>query len=397
MPDCPQNSIIAREAQPLEAFWQDIQQWGKELGFQQLGVSDCDLNLEETRLEQWLEKGYHGEMEWMAAHGKKRSRPDELLPGTLRVISARMNYLPGDTQQIKILKNSEKAYVSRYALGRDYHKLIRKRLSQLAKKIETAASERGICRQYMTGEAISQRAFVDSAPVMERPLATKAGLGWQGKHTLVIHPDAGSWFFLGEVFTNIPLPLNTDIQQNQCGSCQACLKVCPTDAFTQEYEMDARRCISYLTIENKGAIPVEFREAMGNRVYGCDDCQAICPWNKYATPTVEVDFSPRHQMDSRELVDVFLWSEEEFLKYTEGSPIRRIGFENWLRNLAVGLGNAPTSDKVLQALEQRRHYLSTERPNPMVLEHVEWAIQQHLQRQNNPRWRRKRKVVGHKW
>jgi len=353
----------------------DIKAWGKELGFQQVGITDTDLREEEQRLHDWLDKGYQGTMDWLAAHGNKRSRPAELVPGTVRVISVRMDYLPGDTQQIKVLKDPEKAYVSRYALGRDYHKLIRKRLAKLAQKIEAALPE-----ALQTGQ---HRPFVDSAPVMERPLAAKAGLGWTGKHTLVLNSEAGSWFFLGELFTYLPLPVDESEQPDRCGDCAACLQVCPTDAFPEPYTLDARRCISYLTIENKGAIPEEFREPMGNRVFGCDDCQAICPWNKYAHPTNETDFLPRHGMDNSDLLTLFQWSEDEFLRFTEGSAIRRIGYERWLRNLAVGLGNAPSRPDIAEALEWRRPQVSA-----MVREHIDWALEQ----QSRPERRRKRKI-----
>lgn len=381
------NATIHDQPQSLEALALHIKQWGRELGFQQVGITDTDLSTEEARLQAWLAKGYHGDMGWMADHGHKRSRPDELLPGTLRVISVRLDYLPADTQQIQVLKNPEQAYVSRYTLGRDYHKLIRKRLSQLAKRIEAAAGQLPESAKPTLisedGNNISQRAFVDSAPVMERPLAAKAGLGWIGKHTLLLNSEAGSWFFLGEVYTNLPLPLDKNEQHNQCGDCKACLQVCPTDAFTQPYELDARRCISYLTIENKGSIPEEFREPMGNRVFGCDDCQAICPWNKFASFSEEDDFQPRHALDRARLEELFIWTEEQYLKNTEGSAIRRIGFEAWLRNLAVGLGNAPTTDEVIACLQTRADY-----PSELVQEHVAWALKQH----ENPKRRRKRKI-----
>ncbi len=354
----------------------NIKTWGRELGFQQLGIADIDLGEAEQRLQAWLAKGYQGSMDWLAAHGHKRSRPAELLPGTLRVISVRMDYLPGDTQQIKILKDPSKAYVSRYALGRDYHKLIRKRLAQLAERIDAALP----VDYPLKGQ---NRAFVDSAPVMERPLAEKAGLGWTGKHTLIINSSAGSWFFLGEIFTFLPLPVDTPQQPNQCGDCTACLKVCPTDAFPRPYELDARRCISYLTIENKGAIPEEFREPIGNRVFGCDDCQAICPWNKYAQFTGETDFLPRHGLADSDLVALFNWSESEFLARTEGSAIRRIGYEGWLRNLAIGLGNAPSDTNIIHSLQTKRQSATD-----LVKEHIDWALAQ----QANPTRRRKRKI-----
>ncbi len=369
----------------LQQLALDIKQWGRELGFQQIGITDTDLQREEERLQAWLDKGYQGEMAWLGEHGHKRSRPDELLQGTQRVICVRLDYLPADTDPIRILKQEDKAYVSRYALGRDYHKLIRKRLSTLAKRIEQAL----IDQHPDLAEAIQQRAFVDSAPVMERPLAAKAGLGWVGKHTLIIHPEAGSWFFLGEVYTSLPLPVDNHPQADRCGDCEACLKVCPTDAFTRAYELDARRCISYLTIENKGSIPEEFRQPMGNRVFGCDDCQSICPWNKYASHSNIDDFNPRHALDQSKLADLFLWDEPTFLKNTEGSAIRRIGHERWLRNLAVGLGNAPYSDEVIHSLNSR-----LEHPSPLVQEHVQWALAQQAQRQQNPKQRRRRKIKG---
>lgn len=356
-----------------------IKIWGRELGFQQVAITGIDLSAEEPRLKAWLAKGYQGDMTWLADHGNKRTRPDELMPGTVRVITARMDYLPGDTQQIQILKDPQKAYVSRYSVGRDYHKLIRKRLSKLARQIEQALPTPAPTEP-------QQRAFVDSAPVLERPLAAKAGLGWVGKHTLLLNSEAGSWFFLGEILTNLPLPVDNaagDQQPNRCGNCSACLKVCPTDAFTRPYELDARRCISYLTIENKGPIPEVFREPMGNRVFGCDDCQAICPWNKYAHYTKETDFLPRHKLDNSDLLTLFQWSEEEFLRNTEGSPIRRIGYERWLRNLAVGLGNAPRSEAIVTALTERRAHCSA-----LVAEHIDWALAQ----QRNPHRRRKRKI-----
>lgn len=351
-----------------------MQHWARELGFQQVGITDIDLGKDSERLKKWLDKSYHGSMTWLAENFEKRTDPSKLHPGTARVISFRMNYLPGDTQQIKILKDPNKAYVSRYALGRDYHKLIRKRLAKICTQLENAAKKM---------VSTSQRPFVDSAPVMERPLAQKAGLGWVGKHTLVINQEAGSWFFLGEIYTNIPLPINQTTPENRCGDCTACLKVCPTDAFTRPYELDARRCISYLTIENKGSIPEEFREPIGNRVFGCDDCQAICPWNKFAQHSGEDDFSPRHQLDNADLLNLFDWSEETFLKNTEGSAIRRIGYEGWLRNLAVGLGNAPSSDEVMRKLIQKRSEVS-----PLVAEHIDWA----LARQQIPSAMRKRKI-----
>ncbi len=344
----------------LPALSQTIKDLGRELGFQQVGIAGLDLATHETHLQRWLDAGYHGEMEYMAAHGSKRSHPEELVPGTLRVISLRMDYLPGDTEMSKRLSEPEKAYISRYALGRDYHKLIRKRIQQLAERIQQLIGPFGY------------RAFVDSAPVLEKAIAEQAGLGWIGKNTLVLNRKAGSWFFLGELFIDLPLPADAPHASEHCGSCSACLDICPTAAFVGPYRLDARRCISYLTIELKGAIPVELRSLIGNRVFGCDDCQIVCPWNRFARPTNQGDFQPRHQLDNAELATLFRWSEEEFLSRTEGSPLRRTGYQNWLRNLAVGLGNAPSSIPVLEALEARR-----DDPSELVREHVEWALEQH--------------------
>ena len=356
----------------------NIKTWSQDLGFQDFGVSDVDLSAEEPRLRDWLDNKYNGTMKWLENNHEKRIYPAALHEGTIRILSFRMNYLPPDTNQIKTLTSSGKAYVSRYALGRDYHKLIRKRLQQLAKKIEAFA---------LTAYPeipVSQRPFVDSAPVLERPIAQKAGLGWIGKHTLILNADEGSWFFLGELFTNIPLPISNNHQANQCGDCEACLKVCPTDAFPKPYVLDARRCISYLTIENAGPIPEEFREPMGNRVFGCDDCQAICPWNKNPTTTLEADFSPRHNLDNSDLLELFNWDEDTFLNNTSGSPIRRIGYDSWKRNLAIGLGNAETNSDMINALETE--VASTE--NSLLREHFEWA----LSRQRQVNHRRKRKI-----
>ncbi|MBB3060984.1 tRNA epoxyqueuosine(34) reductase QueG [Microbulbifer rhizosphaerae] len=361
-------------ASPLPELAAQIKIWGRELGFQQIGITDCHLERHGERLREWLAAGYNGDMEWMGAHGEKRWRPELLQPGTLRAISARLDYLPPDTQPVRVLKDSGKAYVSRYATGRDYHKLIRKRLAQLAQKIDAWCEEHGI--------ESSGRAFTDSAPVMERALAEKAGLGWIGKNCMVINSGAGSWFFLGEIYTNLALPVDGSEEPNQCGDCTACLKVCPTDAFVGPYQLDARRCISYLTIENKGAIPEEFREPMGNRVFGCDDCQIICPWNKFAKPTAEGDFYPRHGLDDGDLLQLFRWSEEEFLRRTEGSAIRRIGYERWRRNLAVALGNGEADSEVIGELES-----ALPRETPLVVEHIEWA----LARLRSGR-RRKRKI-----
>jgi len=362
----------------LTQLTQEIHHWSRELGFQQVGIARADLSTEKQRLNGWLDANYHGSMTWMLEHKELRISPEKLLPGTTRAICVRMDYLPPDTEQIKMLKSPQKAYISRYALGRDYHKLIRKRLAALAKKIEQ------FCIDNNFADEISQRPFVDSAPVLERPLAAKAGLGWVGKHSLLINEHAGSWFFLGEIYTNVPLPLNENSAQNRCGDCEACLQVCPTDAFVEPYVLDARRCISYLTIENKGVIAKEFREVMGNRVFGCDDCQAICPWNKHAHITRENDFHPRHNLHVADLVELFKWSEKEFEEKTAGSPIRRIGHQNWLRNLSVGLGNAAASEDIISALKTRLE----ERHEDWLTEHFQWS----LARQLSPPKRRRRKL-----
>ncbi|SDR81752.1 epoxyqueuosine reductase [Halopseudomonas xinjiangensis] len=341
-----------------------IRGFAEELGFQQTGISQPDLAEHEAWLDAWLREGYHGEMEWMASHGSKRTRPAELVPGTQRVISVRMDYLPADTDMVRRLGQPDSAYVSRYALGRDYHKLMRKRLQQLAERIQGLIGPFGF------------RAFVDSAPVMERALASRSGLGWVGKNSMLINRQAGSFFFLGELYTDLPLPTDEPYQQEHCGRCTACLDKCPTDAFVGDRVLDARRCISYLTIELKGSIPDELRSKMGNRVFGCDDCQLVCPWNRFARPTTEPDFSPRHELDQADLVELFRWDEASFLRNTEGSPIRRIGFERWLRNLAVGLGNASTSIPVVEALKSRRDH-----PSELVREHVQWALERHGEHQ----------------
>ena len=348
-------------ASSMQSLVEDIRAWAHDLGFDQIGITDTCLQDHEIYLLNWLQDGMHGDMEYMQKHGTKRSRPAQLLPGTLRIISVRMNYLPPqarDPQQV--LEDAELAYVSRYALGRDYHKVMRKRLQQLAQRIEASVGEFGY------------RAFVDSAPVLEKALAEKAGLGWIGKHTNLLSEEAGSWFFLGELFTNLPLPVN-EHKHNHCGTCQACIDICPTQAIVAPYRLDARKCISYLTIENKSTIPVEFRKAIGNRIYGCDDCQLACPWNKFSKTTPLSDFNQRYGLDAPGLVELFLWTEQEYLKYTEGSAIRRINYEQWLRNIAVALGNAPGKPSVIHALQQRANH-----PSPLVREHVEWALAQHL-------------------
>ncbi|NID15638.1 tRNA epoxyqueuosine(34) reductase QueG [Luteibacter yeojuensis] len=339
----------------------DIKRWARELGFADAGIAGTDLGDDEAHLESWLAEGNHGEMDYMARHGTRRSRPAELEPGTLRVISLRMDYVPpGMPNAWDVIGDGEKAYVARYALGRDYHKLMRNRLQKLASRIE----ERIGGFQY--------RAYVDSAPVLEKAIARNAGLGWIGKHTVLINKRAGSYFFLGELYTDLPLPIDAPASAH-CGSCRRCIDICPTQAIVAPYRLDARRCISYLTIELKGSIPVELREPMGNRVFGCDDCQLICPWNKFAQEATEPDFAPRHSLDGPRLVELFSWSEEEFLSRTEGMAIRRTGYEGWLRNLAVGLGNAPHGDEIVAALRARADH-----PSEMVREHVAWALARHV-------------------
>ncbi|MCH7981086.1 MAG: tRNA epoxyqueuosine(34) reductase QueG [Proteobacteria bacterium] len=339
---------------------EDIRLWASELGFQQMGISDIDLSVAEERLAQWLRDKFHGTMDYMHKHGRKRSHPEELVPGTVRVISVRMDYLPESQENAKqLLDHDSKAYVSRYALGRDYHKLMRGRLRNLARQITDSVGEFGY------------RVFVDSAPVLEKALAEKAGIGWIGKHTNVINKNAGSWFFLGELYTDLPLPIDA-AASGHCGSCVACIDICPTQAIVGPYSLDARRCISYLTIELQGPIPVEFRKAIGNRIYGCDDCQLFCPWNKFAEPTAEGDFAPRHKLDSTDMTELFAWTEDEWLKRTEGSAIRRIGYERWQRNLAIALGNAKTTAAVIDALNKSRDTQSE-----LVAEHVAWALEQH--------------------
>ena len=348
----------------FETLTSEVLDWAVELGFQQAGVAAPALDEHEAHLERWLSFGRHGEMGYMERHGTRRSRPAELIEGTRRVISVRMNYLPADTRPEKILATSEQAYVSRYALGRDYHKVIRSRLVKLWQRIEQRLDDAGISGH-------EGRVFTDSAPVLEKAIAEQAGLGWIGKNTLLLNRHAGSWFFLGEIYTSVPLAPSTERATNHCGSCTACMQVCPTNAIVAPYELDARRCISYLTIEHRGTIDEDLREAIGNRIFGCDDCQIFCPWNKYARHTTERDFSPRHSLDSAGLLELFAWSEEEFLKRTEGSPIRRTGYDGWLRNIAIALGNAPADPAVIRALEEKRGTASD-----LVAEHIDWAIRQ---------------------
>jgi len=341
----------------FEQLAKDIKAWGEELGFQQVGITDTELSQAEQHLSTWLDAGFQGEMSYMQKHGSKRTQPAELVSGTNRVISCRMDYLPESMQRTHdLMDNPVRAYISRYTLGRDYHKVIRKKLQQLATKIEQQVGSFGY------------RAFVDSAPVMEKALAEKAGLGWIGKHSNVLNKKAGSWFFIGELYTDLPLPIDSPAE-NHCGQCTDCIDICPTNAIIAPYTVDARRCISYLTIELKGSIPEEFRSLMGNHIYGCDDCQQTCPWNRFALLTAEDDFLPRNELDTAFLMDIFQWTEPEFLKKTEGSAIRRIGHSQWIRNIAIALGNAPFSTKTLQLLKTRELD-----PDEVIKEHVQWAI-----------------------
>lgn len=349
----------------LQELADRIKGWGKELGFQQLGITDTRLDAHEKKLNQWLEKGFNGSMQYMERHGTRRSRPAELVPGTVRVISARMDYRSAEAKPTEdLMADPESALVSRYALGRDYHKMIRRRLQKLADRIFEETGPFGY------------RAFVDSAPVLEKALAEKAGLGWIGKHSNLLNGKAGSWFFLGEIYTDLPLPIDTPAE-NHCGDCVRCIDACPTGAIVGPYQVDARKCISYLTIELKEAIPLELRPLMGNRIFGCDDCQLVCPWNRFSKPSAEPDFQPRNDLDAETLVRLFNWSEAEFLERTQGSAIRRTGYSGWLRNIAVALGNvdlncATDPQAVLLALRQRQDHRSE-----LVREHVQWAIARH--------------------
>lgn len=354
MKKCDRNNIS------MECLLEKIHVWAEDLGFDRVGVTDTDLSEHEGHLMEWLEAGMQGEMDYMQRHGTVRARPEELIAGTSRIISVRMNYFPPQAKSADdVLEDSSLAYISRYALGRDYHKVMRKRLQKLADKIQSEVGEFGY------------RAFVDSAPVLEKALAHKAGLGWVGKHTNLLSEEAGSWFFLGELFTDLPLPIDEKVT-NHCGSCQACIDICPTQAIIAPYKLDARKCISYLTIEHKSAIPEEYRKAMGNRIYGCDDCQLVCPWNKFSQTSPLADFVKRHDLDKSDLVALFMWSEEDFLYYTEGSAIRRIGHQQWLRNVAVALGNSKGSEEEIQALQSRLAGASE-----LLAEHIQWALKQH--------------------
>jgi epoxyqueuosine reductase len=361
----PENRQPASALTPeqLDEVAVQIRQWGAELGFQQVGITDTELAAHEQRLERWLQDGFHGTMEYMSRHGRRRSRPADLVPGTVRVISVRMDYLSAVARPAEeLLAEPEQALISRYALGRDYHKVLRKRLQRLAERIAEQTGPFGY------------RVFVDSAPVLEKALAEKAGLGWIGKHSNLLNRAAGSWFFLGEIYTDLPLPLDAPAE-NHCGDCTRCIEACPTGAIVGPYRVDARRCISYLTIELRGSIPEELRPLLGNRIYGCDDCQLVCPWNRFAQPSAEPDFAPRHDLDTASLLRLFAWSEDEFLQRTEGSAIRRTGYTGWLRNIAVALGNSDprettARDTVIEALQARRDH-----PSTVVREHVEWALQ----------------------
>ena len=336
-----------------------IKAWGRELGFQAVGIAGISLPLAEQRLADWLDMGWHGEMDYMARHGALRARPAELVPGTTRVISCRMDYPGALEDEWPALGDGQRAYVARYARGRDYHRLLRTRLQKLCDRILGAAGE------------FRHRVFADSAPVMEVELAARAGIGWRGKHTLLLSREAGSWFFLGEIYCDLPLPVDAPAAEH-CGRCKKCIDICPTQAIRAPYRLDARRCISYLTIELKGSIPVELRPRIGNRVYGCDDCQLVCPWNGFAKASAEDSFRVRNGLDRATLVELFAWSEQQFDERMRGSAIRRIGYERWLRNLAVGLGNAPRSAQVRAALQARAAH-----PSALVREHVAWALSRH--------------------
>ncbi|NNC63375.1 MAG: tRNA epoxyqueuosine(34) reductase QueG [Gammaproteobacteria bacterium] len=351
---------VSLRAEELEALAAEIKAIGAHLGFQQVGIADTDLQAAQASLDAWLQQGRHGEMDYMARHGTKRSHPEALLPGAVRVISARMDYFPESPSATQeTLDDANRAYVARYALGRDYHKVLRGRLKRLGRAIGERVGEYGY------------RVCVDSAPVLEKAIAEKAGLGWIGKHTNLINDKAGSWFLLGEILTDLPLPIDEPATEH-CGTCRACLDACPTGAIVAPFELDATLCISYLTIELRGAIPVELRSAIGNRIFGCDDCQIVCPWNKFAQRTQEDDFTPRHALDTAELVHLFDWDERQWSTRTEGSALRRVGYEGWLRNIAVALGNAPSTSEVISALRRR-----AEHPSALVREHVAWALAQH--------------------
>jgi epoxyqueuosine reductase len=342
-----------------------IKGWGKAMGFDQVGITDTDLASAEPHYQAWIKKGFHGAMDYMAKHGNKRTQPTELVAGTMRVISVRMDYQPPQARDAEhVLEDVDQAFISRYALGRDYHKVLRNRLQKLCEKIESELTKYQL-------ETFQYRVFTDSAPVLEVALAEKAGLGWRGKHTLLLSREAGSWFFLGEIYTNLPLPIDLP-GENHCGTCTKCIDICPTQAIVAPYQVDARRCVSYLTIELKTSIPEEFRSLIGNRVYGCDDCQLTCPWNRFGQITQENDFHVRHGLDNISLVELFAWDEDTFNEKMAGSAIYRIGHEQWIRNIAIGLGNATSSPSIIDALKSRIND-----PSALVREHVAWALQQH--------------------
>ena len=344
----------------MPALASKIKSWGREIGFDYVGISDIDLDKHEQYLQKWLDSGMHGEMDYMHKHGSKRSHPEQLVIGTQRVISVRLDYAPHDIDNAdNILEQDNIGFISRYALGRDYHKVMRSKLKKLAQRINQEIGEFGF------------RVFTDSAPVLEKALAEKAGSGWIGKHTNLIDSKTGSWFFIGELYVDLPLPID-EASTKHCGTCQQCIDLCPTGAIVAPYQVDARLCISYLTIELKGSIPVELRSKMGNRIYGCDDCQLVCPWNKFAQMSKEPDFTPREELSDRQLLELFAWNEEEFLQNTEGTAIRRIGYQSWLRNIAVALGNAKTTPQIIASLQERRKNSSE-----LVSEHIDWALQQH--------------------
>ena len=343
----------------LEQIRQLLRTWSRELGFNDLRITDTDITAYTKNHQAAITQGLHGDMGYLERNQELRYQPEKLLPGTLRIICARMNCLPGEVETIDRLNTPEQAYIARYSLGRDYHKFMRKRLTQLAKKLEQQIG------------AYGYRAFVDSAPVLERQLAEKSGLGWIGKNTLLLTKQTGSWFLLGEVYTDLPLPTDTPVSEEHCGSCTKCLDVCPTKAFVKPWLLDARRCIAYLTIEYKGSIPVELRPLIGNRIFGCDDCQIYCPWTKFAQNSEESAFTPRHNFDAALLIDLFLWSEATFLEKTRGSAIRRAGYICWLRNIAVALGNAPYDKNIIAVLQSRLKHSSE-----LVVEHCKWAVQQ---------------------
>lgn len=359
------NQITNYPSQVLNDIRQLLTEWAAAEGFQQVGVTDVNMDAHEQHLQSWLDSGYAGEMQYMHAHGTKRSRPAELIPGTTRVLSFRLDYLKStNVEPEELICSDNKAYVARYSLGRDYHKVIRQKLKRIWQRIENYLVEQEL-------PVAAGRVFTDSAPVLEKALAEKAGLGWIGKNTLLLNRNAGSWFFLGEIFTDLPLPIDSPQVDQHCGTCSACMDVCPTDAFVAPYQLDSKKCISYLTIEHRGSIDESLRQGMGNRIFGCDDCQIFCPWNKFAKFSAENDFTPRNNLEAPELLELFTWTENDFLSKTEGSAIRRTGFDGWQRNIAIALGNCDYSEVVIGALTN-----ALEAANPMVKEHIEWALQQ---------------------